>query len=294
MANAIVKISKRAKQISRANKNKAWKDCIAQASREYKAGKLGAVKKASTRQTGGSNLKRDKQRRAKPPGKRVSQTGSVYYERRKNRSDRPKSLTGVFSFFNVSSISNIDDLKKEYFRNAKKYHPDAGGSKEDFQKMQAEYESLYRKVLSGSNLNADEIRTEIELDEALRSAANAIVSIPGLNIELVGKWIWVSGNTYPVRNELKAAGFQFAPVKKMWYYKGVESAGRGTLTIDEIRGKYGSQTIKDNMKKLNGIGLTLSTARKRKFYLAIKKAVKAVNNRTQKNISVSGIARKVF
>lgn len=37
MANAIVKISKRAKQISRANKNKAWKDCIAQASREYKA-----------------------------------------------------------------------------------------------------------------------------------------------------------------------------------------------------------------------------------------------------------------
>lgn len=95
MANAIVKISKRAKQISRANKNKAWKDCIAQASREYKAGKLGAVKKASIRQTGGSNTKRDKRRRAKPPGKRVSQTGNVYYERRKNRSDKPGSMAGA-------------------------------------------------------------------------------------------------------------------------------------------------------------------------------------------------------
>ena len=106
MANAIVKISKRAKQISRASKNKAWKDCIAQASREYKAGKLGAVKKASTRQTGGSNTKRDKQRRAKPPGKRVSQTGNVYYERRKNRSDKPGKLSGPGGTF-----KSMADLK---------------------------------------------------------------------------------------------------------------------------------------------------------------------------------------
>ncbi len=93
MANAIVKISKRAKQISRANKNKAWKDCISQASREYKAGKLGAV--ASTRQTGSSNTKRDKQRRAKPPGKRKSASGRVNYERRKNRSDKPNTMAGA-------------------------------------------------------------------------------------------------------------------------------------------------------------------------------------------------------
>lgn len=93
MANAIVKISKRAKQISRAYKHKAWKDCIAQASREYKAGKLGAV--ASTRQTGSSNIKRDKQRKAKPPGKRKSASGRVYYERRKNRSDKPNTMAGA-------------------------------------------------------------------------------------------------------------------------------------------------------------------------------------------------------
>lgn len=105
MANAIVKISKRAKQISRANKNKAWKDCIAQASREYKAGKLGAVKKASTRQTGGSNTKRDKQRRAKPPGKRISESGNVYYERRKNRSDKPGSMAGMIAGVNEKTLS---------------------------------------------------------------------------------------------------------------------------------------------------------------------------------------------
>lgn len=298
--SAITKISKRAKQISRLHKNKSWKECIAAASNEYRAGKLGVT---SYRQTGKSNKARDKKIKAKPPGKRIVKhpdgKTTVYYERRKNRSDRPGSLTGyrvgsMFEYFDVNGISNIDDLKQQYFKNAKRYHPDAGGRKEDFQKMQNEYENLLKRVLSGSELNAEEVKSELELDEAIRNAANAVVSLPGINIELTGKWIWVSGNTYPVRNELKAAGFQWAPVKQMWYYKGIESAGRGNLSIDDIRAKYGTKDLKTDMKRLNGIGLTLSTARRKRFYAAIKKAAKAINNRTNKKVSVSGIIKKVY
>lgn len=298
--NAIQKISKRAKQISRINKKKAWKDCIAMASKEYWAGKLGTAD--LHRQTGNSIERIDKKIKAKAPGKRIVQHPdgkiTVYYERRKNRSDRPGSLTGyrigsIFHYFDINHISSIDDLKQQYFKNAKRYHPDAGGRKEDFQKMQDEYETLLKKVLSGSELNASEVKTEIELDEALRQAANAVVSLPGIEIELTGKWIWVSGNTYPVRNELKAAGFQWAPVKQRWYFKGIESTGRGNFTMDDIRKKYGSQDLKNDMKKLNGIG-TISTARRKKFLTAIKKAAKAINNRTTKKVSVSGIIKKVY
>ena len=56
--------------------------------------KVGSAK-ASTRQTGRSNAKRDKKRKAKAPGKRRSASGKVYYERRKNRSDKPQSLSGM-------------------------------------------------------------------------------------------------------------------------------------------------------------------------------------------------------
>jgi len=38
-------------------------------------------------QTGKSNVKRDKKRDALPAGKRISKSGKVYYEYRKNRSD---------------------------------------------------------------------------------------------------------------------------------------------------------------------------------------------------------------
>jgi len=41
----------------------------------------------STRQTGSSNMARDRKRKALAPGKRRSKKGNIYYENRKNRSD---------------------------------------------------------------------------------------------------------------------------------------------------------------------------------------------------------------
>jgi hypothetical protein len=48
--------------------------------------------KSTLRQTGSSNLAKDKQRKAQGPGKRKSsETGEVYYEYRRNRTDKPGS-----------------------------------------------------------------------------------------------------------------------------------------------------------------------------------------------------------
>jgi hypothetical protein len=205
-----------------------------------------------------------------------------------------KKIGALYEFFDIKGLTDIDSLKKSYFKLAKVYHPDAGGTKEQFQRLQKEYEGLFKTIMSGSNLSANDIANEIELDENLRQAVDAIIGIPQLNVELIGKWIWVSGNTYPIRNELKNAGFMFAPVKKMWYYKGIESAGRGKLTIDEIRKKYGSQAIqKEGMKKIQGIGEYISPAKKKKFYMSLKKALKALDARKDQKIIISGIINKI-
>jgi len=64
------------------------------------AGKKATAKRAmsgvrqSTRQTGSSKTIRDLKKRALAPGRRVSAAGNVYYERRKNRSDKPGQLAG--------------------------------------------------------------------------------------------------------------------------------------------------------------------------------------------------------
>lgn len=185
----------------------------------------------------------------------------------------------INGLFDTTVIKDLDSLKKEYLKLANKYHPDKGGTTAQFQELEAEYRKYRDALIKGSSLNAEQKANEIQLDEALMQAVNAIASLSGINIELAGKWLWVSGNTYPIRNELKAAGFMFAPVKKMWYYKGTESAGRGKYSMEEIRNKYGSTKIEPKPKQqINGIG-KISTTQKSKLKAALKKVAKALDKR---------------
>jgi len=182
--------------------------------------------------------------------------------------------------FDTTVIKDLDKLKKEYFKLAKLYHPDAGGTKEQFQKLQAEYESLLKNLINGSSLSSEEKSNEFELDKAIRDIVDALINLEGINIELIGKWLWISGNTYPVRGELKKAGLIF--IKKdgqpFWVYKGAESRGRGNLTIDEIKKKYGSRVIEAKQtRKISGLGSV--KVNKTKLETALKKAVNSLNKR---------------
>jgi hypothetical protein len=96
--SALQKISTLAKQIRKKHPKKEWKACIKAASVIYK--------KAKTRQTGASSKKHDVALKAKAPGRRKSKTGKIYYERRKNRSDKPGTLQGV-------TTGQMERLQKE-------------------------------------------------------------------------------------------------------------------------------------------------------------------------------------
>lgn len=62
-----------------------------------------------------------------------------------------------------------------------------------------------------------------------------------MTVELVGSWIWVSGNTYAHRDTLKALGFGWAAKKHAWYYHKGEYKRRGKkeIPLDDIKAKYG-------------------------------------------------------
>ena len=100
MANAKANFKKavsKAKLLYKTGKYKRFSDAVKAA---YKT--IGSVKpKNANRQTGTSKKKIDATRKAKAPGKRVVKhagaKSTVYYERRKNRSDKPGTLTGAKS-----------------------------------------------------------------------------------------------------------------------------------------------------------------------------------------------------
>ena len=99
------------------------------------------------------------------------------------------------------------------------------------------------KILENGSANKKDF--DIDLDAAIREAINNIINL-NVNIEICGTWIWISGNTYKVKEELKAAGFKWCSNKKMWsWHFGVYARkGNKKTDMEYIRNKYGSQIIK--------------------------------------------------
>jgi len=79
-------------------------------------------------------------------------------------------------------------------------------------------------------------------DDTLNNAINAVVTCKGINIEVCGNWVWLSGDTKPHRDAIKAAGFKWASKKLMWYFRPEEwsSSNRKNTSIDDIREAHGS------------------------------------------------------
>ncbi len=127
------------------------------------------------------------------------------------------------------------ELRREYKKAAAKAHPDHGGSAEQMAKLNEEYKT--KEALLG-------------LDEELRQAVEKILPIPGINIEICGSWVWVSGDTKTNKDEIKAAGYRWARKKAMWYYRKEDDAQpwhrrKGAYKdMGYIRDKYGSEELK--------------------------------------------------
>jgi hypothetical protein len=138
----------------------------------------------------------------------------------------------------------IEQVKILYKQLALKFHPDReGGSTEIMQDINAEY----RSIIKNPRFKFEEQTEEQKADfNRYPDIISQIVTLTGIVIELIGDWIWISGSTYPHRKLLNDLGFLFAPKKVMWYYRPAEykSSNHKPKHIDDIRAKYGSQTIK--------------------------------------------------
>lgn len=141
----------------------------------------------------------------------------------------------------------LEELKKQYRTLAMKHHPDCGGSTADMQSINAEYDVLFAKLkdihtaADGSTYTA----TTTETSEQFKNIINRLIVLEGINIEIIGSWVWVTGNTYNYKEQIKAIGFRWANSKKAWYYHTDEyrKTSRKTFTLEQIRELYGSQTI---------------------------------------------------
>lgn len=145
-----------------------------------------------------------------------------------------------------SAAKNAAELKKIYFKLLKENHPDKGGDTATCQAINDIYKELADRAILGEfkpfGTAVDE--KEIKIEDVSAEMFAAIMAVINLvDLELCGRWLWATGNTYAARESLKAAGYRWAPKKQAWYWHSAEESSRrsrGKYTLDEIRAAYGS------------------------------------------------------
>lgn len=145
---------------------------------------------------------------------------------------------------NYFSSTTIEDLKKEYKKLAKKYHPDLNKGMDTtklFVEVNAQYEKLFAR-LKNSDKNSYQHKESFD-DSSFRSIIDILIRHSDINIEIVGSWIWVSGNTYAIRGELKDLGFKFSKSNKKWYFGEVSGKKKKAMSWDKKVELYGVDTV---------------------------------------------------
>lgn len=151
-------------------------------------------------------------------------------------------------------VTTLEELRKQYKTLLKKYHPDCGGSEEATKEIIAEYEKLFSFLKDNEKYNhtdtkakeAHEKKYNYKTDKAVREAIERIIRFAGLKIEIVGTWIYVTGNTFQYKEEIKNAKFWWSKSKKCWFWGGSDDFkpdGSRGHSMKRNRNKYGSETI---------------------------------------------------
>ena len=145
------------------------------------------------------------------------------------------------------NINSLDELKAAYRALALQHHPDRGGSVEIMQEINAEHDRIFESLKRQHNAAADDEHKTTETAEEFRQIIIKLISLPGLQVELCGSWLWIGGDTFTHKEELKALGCRWSKNKQKWYWHHAEAGRRwrcGTASMADIRTKYGSQVFK--------------------------------------------------
>lgn len=138
------------------------------------------------------------------------------------------------------SVTTIEELKKQYRKLALKFHPDKGGNPQDFIQLKEEYDQLFKQ------LNKTD-----ELKDTFRNIIDSLIKYD-IEIEIIGTWVWITGNTYAIKSKLNELGFKWARKKKAWYWHEGEykKVNKKQFTLDDIRNMHKVQIIKTRSMKM--------------------------------------------
>ena len=151
----------------------------------------------------------------------------------------------------------LEDVKETYRKLCFKYHPDI--SKETnctaiMQEINNEYNkafNTYKDIHRNSQQETYTAReASTETPEEFKDIINSVIHFTGCKIEIVGKWIWISGKTLPYRAELNALHFTWIKKHTAWAWHRPEDRKltHNNYNFDTIKQMFGSMEFKTDLQ----------------------------------------------
>jgi len=112
--------------------------------------------------------------------------------------------------------------------------------------VNAEYDALFltlknvHKNKDGETYTAYQESTETA--DEFKDLISELMKLENITIEIIGCFVWVTGDTKPHREKLKALKFRWHSKKTAWYLKpeDYKKRSRKDYALDEIRAMYGT------------------------------------------------------
>ena len=123
-----------------------------------------------------------------------------------------------------TNCTTTAEIKSRYRSLAKEWHPDLGGDTKTMQDINAAYHNVLQRMSGTVEYGSDNkdhtyYYNAVQEQEIMDKLAELLRSkLPGCEIWLIGKWLWVEGETKPVKGTLKAAGMMWHSKRLAWYW----------------------------------------------------------------------------
>lgn len=118
----------------------------------------------------------------------------------------------------------LEDVKEIYRKYCLILHPDRGGEMFEFIEMRKQYEIAFKKYKTTHRTVDNETKQEKfyekdynETPEEYADVIDKLIYYRDIKIELLGRWLWITGNTKPIKDLLKQLDFKWSFKKQAWF-----------------------------------------------------------------------------